>query len=251
VSQTSEEGSARTTLLDSLEEEGSSAVDKYRELYVGESSLAALLRYELLTFFLAPCPGTLGMVLRKALYRSLFLAMGRGTIFAPYVTLRCPRRISLGERNFIDAQAVLDAKGERSGIVTGDLVLIGHSSVLSCSDATITIGSDVSIGAQCTIRAGLGPITIGSSVTIGSQSVVISGNPDYKRLDVPMKRQLGSGKGVEIGDDVWIGVGARIIDGVTIGSGSVVGAGAVVIRDLPDYSIAAGVPAEVMGTRRE
>jgi acetyltransferase-like isoleucine patch superfamily enzyme len=190
------------------------------------------------------------MVLRKALYRSLFLAIGRGTILGPYVTVRCPRRISLGERNFIDAQGVLDAKGTRSGIVTGNLVLVGHSTVLSCSDATITIGSDVSIGAQCTIRAGLGPITIGSSVTIGSQSVVISGNPDYKRLDVPMKRQLGSGKGVEIGDDVWIGVGARIIDGVTIGSGSVVGAGAVVIRDLPEYSIAAGVPAEVMGTRR-
>jgi len=245
-----EDGSERTTLLDNLEEPGSSAFHKYRELYVGSSSLMALLRYELLTFLLGPFPGALGMVLRKALYRSLFRAMGRGTTLGPYITLRCPRRISLGERNFIDAQAVLDAKGDRSGIVTGDLVLVGHSTVLSCSDATITIGSDVSIGAQCTIRAGLGPITIGSSVTVGSQSVVISGNPDYKRLDVPMKKQLGSGKGVKIGDDVWIGVGARIIDGVTIGSGSVVGAGAVVISDLPDYSIAAGVPAKVMGTRR-
>lgn len=245
-----EDGSERTTLLDNLEEQGSSAFHKYRELYVGSSSLMALLRYELLTFLLGPFPGALGMVLRKALYRSLFRAMGRGTILGPYITLRCPRRISLGERNFIDAQAVLDAKGDRSGIVTGDLVLVGHSTVLSCSDATITIGSDVSIGAQCTIRAGLGPITIGSSVTVGSQSVVISGNPDYKRLDVPMKKQLGSGKGVKIGDDVWIGVGARIIDGVTIGLGSVVGAGAVVISDLPDYSIAAGVPAKVMGTRR-
>lgn len=245
-----EDGSERTTLLDNLEEQGSSAFHKYRELYVGSSSLMALLRYELLTFLLGPFPGALGMVLRKALYRSLFRAMGRGTILGPYITLRCPRRISLGERNFIDAQAVLDAKGDRSGIVTGDLVLVGHSTVLSCSDATITIGSDVSIGAQCTIRAGLGPITIGSSVTVGSQSVVISGNPDYKRLDVPMKKQLGSGKGVKIGDDVWIGVGARIIDGVTIGLGSVVGAGAVVISDLPDYSIAAGVPAKVMGMRR-
>lgn len=250
MSQTSEDGTARTTLLEALEEEGSSAVDKYRDLYVGSRSLAALLQYEFLTFFLGPCPGALGMVLRKALYRPLFRALGRGTILAPYVTLRCPGRISLGERNFVDTEAVLDAKGERSGIASGDLVLIGHGSVLSCSEATITIGNDVSIGAQCIVRAGLGPIVIGNSVTIGSQSVVISGNPDYKKLDVPMKRQVGSGKGVEIGDDVWIGVGARIIDGVTIGSGSVIGAGAVVIRDLPEYSIAAGVPAEVMGNRR-
>jgi acetyltransferase-like isoleucine patch superfamily enzyme len=65
-----------------------------------------------------------------------------------------------------------------------------------------------------------------------------------------MKRQVGSTAGITIGDDVWIGVGARVLDGVTIGGGSVIGAGAVVIEDVPEYAIAAGVPAKMIGTRK-
>ena len=65
-----------------------------------------------------------------------------------------------------------------------------------------------------------------------------------------LENQIGSTEGIIIGDDVWIGIGARILDGVTVGSGCVIGAGAVVIRDIPDYAIAAGVPAKVIGNRK-
>jgi acetyltransferase-like isoleucine patch superfamily enzyme len=93
-------------------------------------------------------------------------------------------------------------------------------------------------------------VTLGDHLTIGAHSVVVSGNPDYSRLDIPMKRQVGSIGGISIGNDVWVGVGARITDGVTIGSGSVIGAGAVVTDDVPDYAIAAGVPAKIIGNRK-
>lgn len=251
MSEVNKQQATRTTLLETLEEEERSAFRKYRELFVGTGSLLQLFRYELLTLLISPIPGALGMFLRKALYTPLFLTMGRGTVFGHSVTLRCPGRISLGANNFIDTHAVLDAKGRGSGIEVGDSVLVGTGTVLSCSDAKINIGSDVSIGAQCCIRAGIGDVTIGDSVTIGSQSVVISGSPDYRRLDVSMKRQIGRGEGIIVGDDVWIGVGVRIIDGVRIGTGSVLGAGAVVIRDIPEYAIAAGVPAEIMGHRKD
>jgi acetyltransferase-like isoleucine patch superfamily enzyme len=52
-----------------------------------------------------------------------------------------------------------------------------------------------------------------------------------------------------IGDDVWIGAGAIILPGVTLGTGSVIAAGAVVTSDIPEYAIAAGVPAKVMKYR--
>lgn len=79
--------------------------------------------------------------------------------------------------------------------------------------------------------------------------MIISGNPSYDRTDVPMKQQVGSARGIKIGDDVWMGVGVRIVDGVKVGNGCVIGAGAVVLESIPDGSIAAGVPARVIGRR--
>jgi acetyltransferase-like isoleucine patch superfamily enzyme len=155
----------------------------------------------------------------------------------------------LGNTVFIDSNAVLDAKGSNSHIQLGNSVLIGKDSILSCTSATIVSGNDISIGPSCHIRAGLCPVEMGSHVTIGSHSVVISGNPDYKLNDIPMKSRIGTTMGITIGNDVWIGVGVRIIDGVDIGNGCVIGAGAVVTENVPEYAIAAGVPARVIGNR--
>jgi acetyltransferase-like isoleucine patch superfamily enzyme len=239
----------RDTLIDTLSTEMESPLRKYQELYVGKRSLAELLKYELLMVLLSPMPGALGLFLRKTFYKGLFAEYGRGTIVGPYVTLRCPGHISLGNNDFVSSHAVLDAKGSGSHIHLGDSVLLGNHTVFSCASAGIVVGDDVSIGPHCYVRAGMSPVRLGSSLTIGSHTVIISGNPSYRRLDIPMKRQMGSAEGVVVGDDVWIGVGVRIVDGVNIGSGSVIGAGAVVIRNVPEYAIAAGVPAQVIGTR--
>ena len=54
---------------------------------------------------------------------------------------------------------------------------------------------------------------------------------------------------IVIADNVWLGFGVTILQGVRIGKGAVVCAGAVVTKDIPDYSIVAGVPAKIIGTR--
>jgi acetyltransferase-like isoleucine patch superfamily enzyme len=239
----------RKTLLESLEDEQQSTFRKYQDIYVGRRGLWSLLRYEVAVVLLAGIAGAIGFQLRKMFTRRLFRAAGSSVLIGANVTLRCPGRVSLGENVYIEDNVVLDAKGTLSAISLGDGVLIGRNSVLSCSEASINMGCDVSVGQNCVIRSALGSIDIGSCITVGSNTVIISGAPSYERLDVPMKHQIGDSSGIVIGDDVWIGVGVRIIDGVRIGSGSVIGAGAVVTQDIPALAIAAGVPARIVDMR--
>ena len=242
---------ARETLVDVLGKGGASPLRKYQEIYVGSRSLLALARYELLTGLLGPLPGAPGFALRQFFYKGLFASLGKGAMIGPNVTLRCPGRIALGRSVAIDSGAVLDAKGEESRIRIGDSVLVGKDTAISCASAEIILGHDVSIGPGCYLRASAGPVRLGSYITIGAHTVLISGNPDYQRLDVPMMKQQGPAEGIQVGDDVWMGVGVRVIDGVKVGNGSVIGAGAVVIEDVPEYAIVAGVPARVIGKRAD
>ena len=237
------------TLVEALGKGGASPLRKYQDMYVGGRGLLALVRYELLTALLGPLPGALGFALRQIFYKGLFASLGKGAMIGPNVTLRCPGRITLGKNVAIDAGAVLDAKGRESSIGIGGAVLVGKDTVISCASAEISLGHDISIGPGCYLRASSGPVRLGSYVTIGAHTVLISGNPDYRRLDIPMMKQQGPAEGILVGDDVWMGVGVRVIDGVKVGSGSVIGAGAVVIEDVPAYAIVAGVPARVIGSR--
>jgi galactoside O-acetyltransferase len=97
-----------------------------------------------------------------------------------------------------------------------------------------------------------------SDVRIGDNCIfaalcylVAGGNHDFSRIDIPIIQQPSVSRGgIRIEPDVWLGARVTVLDGVTIGRGSVVGAGAVVTRDLPPYSVAAGVPAKVLRTRQ-
>jgi acetyltransferase-like isoleucine patch superfamily enzyme len=70
-------------------------------------------------------------------------------------------------------------------------------------------------------------------------------------LDRPIRDQGVTNKGIVIDDDVWVGSNVTFLDGVHVGTGCVIGAGAVVTKDLPPYSVAAGVPARVIDNRRQ
>ena len=112
----------------------------------------------------------------------------------------------------------------------------------------IEIGNHVGIS-EYTIVDGDGGIKMGDYVRIAPHVSIISFDHIHTRTDIPIKLQGKRKKGVTIGRDVWIGVGATILAGVTIHNGSIIGAGAVVTKDIPAYSIAMGVPARVVRKR--
>lgn len=91
---------------------------------------------------------------------------------------------------------------------------------------------------------------IGDHVMMGPEVVIYNQNHRFDRTDIPMDQQgFQPEKRVHIGNDVWIGRRVMIMPGVTIGDGCVIGAGAVVAKDIPPYSVAVGNPARVVKSR--
>ena len=105
----------------------------------------------------------------------------------------------------------------------------------------ITIGKNVFINACCKFQD-QGGITIGDGVLIGHNVTLATLNHDER----PEYRQNIFPKPIKIGNNVWIGSNATILQGVTIGDGAIIGAGAIVTKDIPENTVAAGVPAKVI-----
>jgi acetyltransferase-like isoleucine patch superfamily enzyme len=108
----------------------------------------------------------------------------------------------------------------------------------------ITFGSHISVHQMCYID-GTGGLAIGSDVAIAHASTIRTTTHSYSDPHQAIRDAACLPGPVEIGNDVWIGAGVRILPKVTIGSRVVVGAGAVVIQDIPSHSVAVGVPARV------
>ena len=118
---------------------------------------------------------------------------------------------------------------------------------LTMPEPKVIIGNNTVIGRRNIITA-KNRISIGSDVLIGSDVQIIDHSHGIRR-DTPIRLQKAEIGFVEIGDDVWIGVGARILMNVTIGKGAVIGANSVVTSDIPEYAIAVGSPAKVIKYR--
>ena len=118
---------------------------------------------------------------------------------------------------------------------------------LTMPEPKVFIGNNTVIGRRNIITA-KNRISIGSDVLIGSDVQIIDHSHGVRR-DTPIRLQKAEIGFVEIGDDVWIGVGARILMNVTIGKGAVIGANSVVTSDIPEYAIAVGSPAKVVKYR--
>jgi acetyltransferase-like isoleucine patch superfamily enzyme len=196
---------------------------------------------KLIFSLMEPIPRPLGTVARKFIYPFLSKSWGK----APYI------------------QAWVEILGVNN-IIAGDNIRILRYSILNCDfeNSLLRLGRNVSLDRNVSIRLGdnciidigegtyIGPFTCISgpgNITIGCKCMIASMAGIYAK----QHHHVGSRtEGITIEDNCWIGTGAKILDGVTIGYGSAVGAGAVVTKNIPPYSVAVGVPARVLENRR-
>ena len=116
--------------------------------------------------------------------------------------------------------------------------------VIFSSPRGIECGSHVIINPKCYFAA-MGGIVLGDHVTISAGAKILSSS---LRVENGLITKRHDHKQVKLGDHVWIGAGAMVCPGVTIGENSIIAAGAVVTKDIPANSVAAGVPAKVIRT---
>ena len=228
---------------------GRSSREKYVELVVGRPGVGALIQYELVVMLAQARTGAFGLAMRKTLYPLLLGSCGRNVVFGQNVVLRHPHKIHIGSNVVIDDNCLLDAKGSSNrGIRIGDGVFVGRNTILSCKDGDIELGEGANLGFNCEVFSA-SRVLIGRSVLMAAYTYVIGGDHDFSDPTAPVLAQARTSVGVVIGDGVWMGAGAKILDGVQVGNDAIIGAAAVVRENVPGRAIAVGMPARVVGTR--
>lgn len=137
----------------------------------------------------------------------------------------------------------------------GGKIIIGNNCELRSGAKLLTHGGNITLGTNCsvnpyTILYGGKNLTIGNNVRIAAHCVIIPSNHNYEDPTIPIVKQGLSGKGITIEDDVWLGCGVKVLDGVTISKGCVIGAGSVVTKSTEPYGVYVGVPARRIKLRK-
>jgi galactoside O-acetyltransferase len=180
-------------------------------------------------FFLTWFPGITGVKLRGLCYKNLFFKCGPGLTISQGCLIKGFKQIVLGHNVSFGPNAQVYAEG---------------------TDRFIEIGNNVAANANVMINADNGgSIKIGDNVLIGPNVVLRASNHVFSNRDMPILSQGHKAGAIVIKDDVWLGANAVIVPDVIIGKGAVVGAGAVVTKDVEEYTVVAGVPARKIGAR--
>ena len=154
---------------------------------------------------------------------------------------------SLKYRCFISLQAKLQLT---KNITFGKGTVVKSYAIIQTSKGKISIGQNCAISSFNHISTGDGDVFIGNHVRIASNVVIVGSGRKYKKRDCLIVEQGYSHRGLTIEDDVYIGSGAIILEGTHVGQGSVIGAGSVVTKDVPPYTVVAGVPARIIAERK-
>lgn len=163
---------------------------------------------------------------RALMLRMRGMHIGAKTSVAGRVRVTRPWCISLGGRSGIEQNVYLKIVDDRARVEIGDHVFIGNGCEIDAAHS-ITIGAH----------------------TLLAPGVFITDHTHNAKRGTPLDQQGTRSAKVVIGSDVWLGTRSVVLHGVTIGDGAIIGAGAVVNRDVAPNAVVAGVPARVIGAR--
>ncbi len=163
------------------------------------------------------------------------------------VLKRCIPFVKIGKRTYIENNVELDT-------ISGGHIEIGNKCELHSGCKILTYGGTIKIGNNCsinpyTILYGQGNLTIGNCVRIAAHCVIIPSNHNFDKTECAIMHQGLTNKGITIEDDVWLGCGVRVLDGVTIRKGCVIGAGSVVTHSTEPFGVYVGCPARKIKCR--
>jgi acetyltransferase-like isoleucine patch superfamily enzyme len=199
-----------------------------------ERDLAAFLKeghapVELMRMFgqFSASEGPFESMMRRVLLRALCKSVGEGVQVGCNVVLKHPETMEFGDCVFIGSQVMIQGR----------------------FDGTCRIGSHVWIGPQAYFDAR--SIVLMDYVGWGPGAKVLGSTHTGLPLDEPVIKTELKILPVTVGFGADVGMNATLLPGVNVGANSIVGAGAVVARDVPEYAIVAGVPARVIRDRRE
>ncbi|NTU78198.1 MAG: acyltransferase [Chloroflexales bacterium] len=193
-------------------------------------------------------PALPGIGLRAIAYRALLRMDGVAAI-EDGVRIRFASHVRLGRGAYLDHGVYLHACP--GGISIGPESMVMKNAILHVYNfrdlprAGISIGARSLVGEACILR-GQGGISIGDDVYLGTLVQLLAVNHIFADTTRPVSQQGITAQGISIADGAWIGSGAILLDGVRVGRNAVVGAGAVVNCDVPDYCVAVGNPARVI-----
>jgi acetyltransferase-like isoleucine patch superfamily enzyme len=196
-----------------------------------------------------------GMQLFRGLIKRPGIDISRGLLFCGRsVVIEHGYLIRSGSNLILEDFVQINALSEK-GVTFGRNVTIGKGAIIACTGVIANRGTGIEIGDYSAVGAQSfigcqGGVKIGSNVIMGPGVRIFSENHNYEDITIPIRLQGEKRKGVVIEDDCWVGSGVTILDGVTIGTGTLIAAGSVVVKDIPSYSVVAGIPAKVLKNRR-